>query len=175
MEPYDIVDRTMDRGDAEKMSNLFGKSKEWWNSHRRQPKSEDYQNGTGNESPVTEYLDYLQKRLAANRRSATRMHDLVDSEARNRIDDAHHCANQSKPMRSIRRGLLKEATDAIRVLDECEVEDASNNDLLRWEEELAQLEREASDARAHIRAVRRERQVQRFSDVTDRTNHTPVS
>lgn len=61
-------------------------------------------------------------------------------------------------MRRIRRGLLKETSEALAVLDTCEMEEARDEDLAKWDTELEDVEREAGNARATIRAERRRRE-----------------
>lgn len=157
MDAWQLINETMEQGDAEKMSRLFGKSSEWWHSHGRQPKTDDYHFGTGNVSPVTHFLHYMDQRFAVNQQSAIRLHKAIANEIEARFN-----LNQPKEiscLRVIRRELRKEAFEAVDALDECEISEASTDDLRRWEKELIELEEKVIKASARIRVEKRAREL----------------
>lgn len=159
MEAWEIIRDTFDRGDAEELSKLFGKSSEWWSSHGRRPKTEDYHKGSGNASTLTHWLHYMRQRKAVNLNSAIRLHKAVTAT----IDDLlgiNLPIEETVSLRVIRAELRKEYFDVANVLDEQPIEKASNDDLTRWDRELEELEEKTARARARIRMERASRSLQ---------------
>lgn len=153
IEAHDIVHDIHEkfRGLAGRLERLFKKSANWWRSHGYTPKTIDPE-ASGNVSPVTHYLEYVEQYGAADRKAGLYLNEKVFVELKARLnDDASDKFTQSQ----LRRQMLKEATEAICALDECEIEGACKNDLIRWESELVELREITDEAISKVRAARR--------------------
>ncbi|MCA1567265.1 MAG: hypothetical protein LC803_16755 [Acidobacteria bacterium] len=160
MHAHEIVDQALERGDAERLHDLTGKSAELFNSYRRQPKTVDHRNGTGNISPVALYLRFVFWLLAVNRRSACRLVRLVNQEIEERLE-ADRCRDEGTPLRRLSKDLLKQTTEAVCAMDEREIEEATDEELRVLDGELGDVDEEVGRARARVRAERRRRSAER--------------
>lgn len=139
------------KGLSGRLERLFKKSANWWRSHGYVPKTIDPE-ASGNVSPVTHYIEYVEQFGAADRKAGILLNEKVFAELKARLTENEI---ESFTQSQLRRNLLKEATDAICALDERAIETACRNDLTRWESELVELRDITDKAIANVRAVRR--------------------
>lgn len=159
-EPHEIWTQATERGDAEKLSTISGKSAELFSSYGRAPASPDHPTGTGKPSPVFNYLRLWRWLFAVNPKSAHRLRSMVDAEMRECCEAASEVVGYS--MRTGSMDLLQQATEAIRAMNQGEMSTRSEEELMLLEGEIADVEYEVGAAKSAVRAERRRREAMRF-------------
>lgn len=155
MEAHEIVHGVQEahRGLAVRLARITDHSEEWFRSHGREPKSENPLQ-SGNASPVTHYLRYARQYEAAVAGAGKQLNRQVFAELENDFAERDP-APRPATSQSLHTGILKEAFDVLRILNECDFGDVSPSELARFEREGAELRDAASDFIAHVRALRR--------------------
>lgn len=155
MEAHEIVKQVQEtyKKLSSQMSKLFGKSEEWWNSHGREPKTQNPIQ-TGNVSPVTHYIQYVRQFDAADRGAGKMLNRRVFEELEMEFGEIN---SQNVEQKEHHASVLKESFDVLRCLNEKDFADCTARDLAEQEEEAAQLRDVASDLVAHLRAIRKMR------------------
>ena len=142
---------------AGNLANLTGKTSEWFNSHGREPKTQNPLQ-TGNVSPVTHFIQYVRQYQAAEPGAGKMLNNRVHAELEMEFGGAD-CADLSQ--KDLHAGVLKESFDVLRCLNEFDFENLSVTELAAMEEEGAQLRDKASEYVSHIRAIRKMRTAER--------------
>lgn len=160
MEAYRIVEKVLKKhpGLAKKLSDFSEKSAELYRSHGRRPKTEDYQHGTGNVSPVKHYIDFVKLYSGQNVEAGRHLHRLVTRELRGIWADRR--PGKPRPLRDLLNGILTQATQMITGMNG-QVKDASDAELVELDERLADIEAAVPDARRRVRDEIREREAAR--------------
>lgn len=154
MEAHEIVDRTMARGDAEKLARLTGRKADLYNSYRRAPRCPENPFGTGNYSPVHYYLGYVELFKAINPSGAVQLHHLVTAEVMDGISEQAGDAS----FRELSRDVLTRATEAVNQMNEKEINAAGLDELKALDEKLGRLQSAVEITRALVRTKLRQRQ-----------------
>lgn len=155
---YEIVGQVQERfrGLPDKLARLFGKSDDWWRSHRYKPRKMSPDAG-GSTSAADHYMEMAEQYEAACPGSGQMLSEYVYLELKQRFDDTAPISTQ----KDIRRSVIKQCTDVALALDEKAMHEATEADLDRWETEVGEADDAISSARARIRAERRKRMVSR--------------
>ncbi|MCD9188277.1 MAG: hypothetical protein LUM44_17810 [Pyrinomonadaceae bacterium] len=159
MEAHEIVNQVQEafKKLASQMSKLFGKTSEWYNSHGREPKTQNPIQ-SGNVSPVTHYMQFARQYEAAQNGAGKMLNRRVYEELEMEFtaDSADSAATEQKEHHA---SVLKESFDVLDGLNKKEFTECSSSELTALEEEAAQLRDVASDLVSHLRAIRKLRGV----------------
>lgn len=160
MEAYRIVEKVLRKYPhlAKKLSDFTSKTAELYRSHGRQPKTEDYQHGTGNVSPVKHYIDYVKLFASQDMNAARLLHRLVTHELRGVWADRR--PGRPRPLRDLLNGILTQAVQMITGMNG-EVAKATDAELVELDQRLADIEQAVPDARRRVRDEIRERERER--------------
>jgi hypothetical protein len=154
VEAHQIIDETMERGEAIELMKLTGKSDDLWNSYRRPPRCPENPFGTGNYSPVYYYLQFLRLRKAVNKAGAIRMHRLVTSE----IEEDLTTSAGHEDLTLLSMNILDRTTEAVKQMNGARVTSSGYDELRELDATLGKLSSEVDIARASIRAEIRRRE-----------------
>lgn len=157
MEAHRILDTTFERGEAEKIAKLIGKSADLINSYRRPPRTPENPFGTGNYSPIHYYLQFCEWRKVYNPEGLLRMHRLVTAE----IEEGLIEVVPSESLKAYSQDILLRACEAVNRMNERELREASFGELTALDESLGRLASALDISRASIRAELRRREVPR--------------
>lgn len=150
IEAFELINQVQDRfrGLPEKLHRLFGKSDDWWRSHRYKPRrlSAD---ANGNTSEADSYIQFIEKYEAAQPHAGQYLNELVYQELKLRFD-----AEAATSQRTAANGMILQCSQAAAAINEREAADASINDLNRWDTELGEAADSIATARSVVRAER---------------------
>lgn len=147
----------MERGEAEKIARVAGKSADLINSYRRPPRAPENPFGTGNYSPVYYYLQFCEWRKAYNPEGLLRMHRLVTAE----VEEGLIEVVQGVTLSSLAADILMRAASAVNRMNETEMREASFAELMGLDEQLGRLHSALDISRALVRAELRRREMSR--------------
>jgi hypothetical protein len=159
MEAYQIIHQILVhfRGLPEKLQRITEKSDEWFSSHGREPKTRNPLQ-SGNVSPLTHYLKFVRLYEAADKGAGKMLNRRVYAELESEFTE--NIVNTSQ--KELQKQFLKEAFEFLKCLAEKEFEHASSGELAEIEQECMEVREVASDAIAHLRAIKRTRESERL-------------
>lgn len=148
MEAYEIVHSVYDafKKLPEKLSQISTKSKEWYLSHGRQPKTEN-PTASGNASAVTHYIRYCKKFEAVEPGAGMMLSNRVHAEL-----EAQFRHTSLRPQSDLHCDFIDESKDVMRWLASIDLNTASLSDLREVERECNEAAESAMRIRADARA-----------------------
>jgi hypothetical protein len=154
---YQIFHKVFEKfpGLPKKLAVRRNKSAEWFSSHGRVPASLDAY-GTGNDCPeVKRFVELAEDYEACKPGAGSLLAQLVYAELRCRFS----AEDEDCTLRELRHGVVDEARDVIRALDECEFHEARQSDIERWNVELSELIQIAEKAQMRVNTELQKREI----------------
>jgi len=155
---YEIIKPVLEKfhGLPVRLANLFGKSDDWYRSHGYPLRADDALSN-GSLSAVDHFLRMVDEYEAARPGAGTYLGEVLAAELRARfLDHPPTCDD-----RQIRQSLNTEFFEALRELDKKDLQNQTELELAKTDKELSEIEKAIGDARAHVRAELRKKQIKK--------------
>lgn len=152
---YEIIDKTMGKGEADELEKLTGKSHDLFHSYRRPPRTSESPLATGNYSPLHHYMQFYRWRRAANPEGALKMQRLLCRELQAELVEE----TQDQDLLSLLIQILTKVTETINQVGASHIEDAQQKDLSLLDDLINDADERLQTARARIRAEQIRRKV----------------
>lgn len=157
MEAHEIIYKTKRPGEAADWARIARRSRQLFESYSYPPRNKDNPHGSGNYSPLYDYVVFLAQRAAVNRDGAIRMHQLLNIEAQEIFDGTVRDADV-KPSGI---DVLRNAVEVVGVTSEKELCEADWSELCALDDLLGQLDCGVQRLRAAVRVAKRRQELPR--------------
>lgn len=145
-----------------KLARATATTEEWWRSHHREPKTRN-PSQSGNVSPVTHYIDYCNQHEAVEPGSGRMLNNRVFASLNAEFD----ISDDLCPV-ELSDAIHDEGNDVQKWLSKFRMKDASPQELLNFENQIAENIDALQDALGLSRSLRRQKESQKVTAIGGR-------